>query len=342
MKRPLLWLTATLLAGLACATTASANHVTCGDVITQDTTLDSDLLNCPGDGVVIGADGIRLNLAGHTIDGTGGGDGGQGVDNDAGHDGVEVRRGRIQEFQAAVYFDHGDGGWLHGLTIPNSSGAAFQLFDSDSNTIERNVLSTGIALYADSDGNTIDRNRGNMAGTGVLVAGFDLQRHADGNSISRNRLIGTGDSYGIYVAIADDTVIEGNHVLDHSGTGISVLSDGSRNRVERNTVSYTVEGIALDGFLHDTVVRGNRVADSDTDGIRVSSLTERTLVERNKATRNGDDGIDVDVASATITRNTANFNADLGIEAVAGVTDGGGNRARGNGNPAQCVGVSCN
>ena len=48
---------------------AIATHVSCGDVITQDTTLDSDLVNCPGDGVVIGASGITLDLAGHTIDG---------------------------------------------------------------------------------------------------------------------------------------------------------------------------------------------------------------------------------------------------------------------------------
>ena len=45
----------------------------CGDVITQDTTLDSDLIDCPGDGVVIGASGITLDLAGHTIDGLPGG-----------------------------------------------------------------------------------------------------------------------------------------------------------------------------------------------------------------------------------------------------------------------------
>jgi hypothetical protein len=38
---------------------------------------------------------------------------------------------------------------------------------------------------------------------------------------------------------------------------------------------------------------------------------------------------------------TANDNGDLGIEAVAGVNDGGGNRASGNGNPAQCTGVAC-
>ncbi len=30
---------------------ALANHVQCGDVITQDTRLDSDLVDCPGDGI---------------------------------------------------------------------------------------------------------------------------------------------------------------------------------------------------------------------------------------------------------------------------------------------------
>jgi hypothetical protein len=42
-----------------------------------------------------------------------------------------------------------------------------------------------------------------------------------------------------------------------------------------------------------------------------------------------------------ITANTANDNLDYGIEAVAGVTDGGGNTASGNGNPAQCLNVAC-
>ena len=56
---------------------------------------------------------------------------------------------------------------------------------------------------------------------------------------------------------------------------------------------------------------------------------------------NSDDGIDTDNPQTTITGNIANNNGDLGIEAVPGTTDGGGNLASGNGNPAQCVGVSC-
>src|SRR4051812_39431258 len=38
------------------ASQSFAQHVQCGDVITQDTTLDSDLIGCPADGIVIEGD----------------------------------------------------------------------------------------------------------------------------------------------------------------------------------------------------------------------------------------------------------------------------------------------
>ena len=47
----------------------------------------------------------------------------------------------------------------------------------------------------------------------------------------------------------------------------------------------------------------------------------------------------------TITQNVANLNGEhlnnYGIYVLLGNFDGGGNRARGNGAPEQCVGVSC-
>src|SRR4051812_32546059 len=43
---------------------ALAGTVHCGDTITQDTTLEADLV-CPGDGLVIGSGNVTLNLAGH-------------------------------------------------------------------------------------------------------------------------------------------------------------------------------------------------------------------------------------------------------------------------------------
>jgi hypothetical protein len=62
---------------------------------------------------------------------------------------------------------------------------------------------------------------------------------------------------------------------------------------------------------------------------------------------NGDDGIEIGEggaipgSSVVLTRNTANDNGDFGIEAAPGVTDGGGNKASGNGNPLQCLNVFC-
>jgi parallel beta-helix repeat protein len=252
-----------------------------------------------------------------------------------------VRRGRIQEFYSGVYFDHSNGGTVRGLKI-GPGGTALSLWDSDSNVIERNTLESGINLYADSDANTIDRNTIATAGTLILVAGFGVGRIADGDRITRNRLIGSGDSYGVYALGADDLLVQGNDIRRHSATGVAVTQSNQRNRILGNTIANTgLGGITVDGSARYTEVAGNRVTGAAADGIRLGSSTRDTLVARNVAKRNGDDGIDSDTASATLTGNVANFNFDLGIEAVAGVTDGGGNRAQGNGNPAQCVGVSC-
>ncbi len=67
----------------------------------------------------------------------------------------------------------------------------------------------------------------------------------------------------------------------------------------------------------------------------------RSLLKRNVAKGAEDDGFDIGSRSTTLTRNRAVNNGDLGIEAVPGVNDGGGNRAHGNGDPLQCTNVVC-
>ena len=88
-------------------------------------------------------------------------------------------------------------------------------------------------------------------------------------------------------------------------------------------------------------MRGNLVRRSRVDGIVVVSKDRDSVLLRNVVTRSGDDGFDVDSGRATLTGNRARRNADLGIEAVFGVTDGGGNVASGNQNPVQCLNVTC-
>jgi hypothetical protein len=97
------------------AGSALASHVRCGDTITADTTLDSDLVNCPNNGIVIGADNITLDLNGHTIDGDAtpvdpcpeGEACDVGVVNLAGYDRLTIRGGTIQQFGVGVLVEGG-------------------------------------------------------------------------------------------------------------------------------------------------------------------------------------------------------------------------------------------
>lgn len=127
------------------------------------------------------------------------------------------------------------------------------------------------------------------------------------------------------------------------------LEGGARNLVAWNVVARTLHsGIRLDAYgapVSGNVFRGNIVHGAGVDGIAIDTESAGpvldTLLEANVVIGAEDDGIDVDSPATTLTRNLAVHNGDLGIEAVAGVVDGSGNRAAGNGNPAQCMNVAC-
>ena len=127
------------------------------------------------------------------------------------------------------------------------------------------------------------------------------------------------------------------------GTGIS-LDAGDHNLIARNSVrDPSVAGIGLGfGRAVDNDIRRNRVRGAGEDGLRVLAKAEHTLLRHNLAVGAGDDGLDVNSSTTKLTRNEARRNGDLGIEAVRGVIDGGGNVARHNADPRQCTHIACN
>ena len=295
---------------------ASAGHVSCGQTITEDTTLDSDL-NCTGDGIVIGAPDITLDLGGHTIAGDGGlGD--DGIDNRAGHDGVEVTNGTIQSFGYGVYLIGATQNRLHGLAVSgNDLGIILQI--SAENSVAENQL-TG--------------NR----------SGIDLA-DADRNSVTGNHV--TGACTGIWLLFSDENTVTENEVSGNECTGI-LLDASDQNTVKKNKASGNgTFGIELvdhfgSGGSDQNTIAENKASGNEFDGIQVDSsfFGGENLLLENRTDRNGDDGIDVR-SSATLSENRADRNGDFGILAGSGVTDGGGNEASRNGNPAQCEGVAC-
>ena len=372
---------ALLVAGAAVvgAGPAAARTLGCGEVITVDTTLAGDLVDCPDEGLVIGADDITLDLDGHTIDGDAvspascpveGRVCDVGVDNSAGHRGVTVKGGSIQQFTAGVVVTGGDDNQLRRLTIAQTTNEAIAVGRSARTLIEGNTITDpgfAVVVALESSDTVVSRNvaSGNdeegllVGGTGISVRdnvvsnganGVDVANGASGVRVEGNVLRDVGD--GVIVGVVSDTVVRHNAVTAVGGGelgGFGIILDGAvGTTVDQNTVHVSGPGPAiyvahLDAPTapRDDRVTQNHATSEHADGILVDPDATGTLLAGNAAVRSGDDGIDVDAPGTTLTGNFAAYNHDLGIEAVPGVVDGGGNRAVGNGNPAQCTNITC-
>jgi len=344
---------------------ALANHVSCGDTITADTTLDSDLVNCPNNGVVIGADGITLDLNGRLIDGDGTEFAGcsqnefcdGGVVND-GHDGVTVRQGSVRDFGTGVFVGRARHNRV--LRISSSRNLFFGFLVSDAARSLVRGSSGNDNLAPDGDGMGLfgshhvrilhNSFRHNPLGLHVedstdnLIKGTVISRNGLGILMQANRNAVRGNRCArqdacIIVAPGGRNLITRNRVS--RGMGGVLIEKGRGNVVARNViVRVRRNGVVLFGG-RNSIVRRNRVRRSGDDGLVVKKEADHSLLRRNRARRAGDDGFDVEARSTKLTRNRALRNADLGIEAVRGVIDGGGNIARNNGDRRQCTHIAC-
>ena len=144
---------------------------------------------------------------------------------------------------------------------------------------------------------------------------------------------------GIVVGPGNRNVIARNHVARAQE---SISATGRENLVARNVVvDARGRGISLgvdfadgpDFGGVDNIVRRNVVKRSGGNGFLVNHKGSYVL-KRNVATGAKDDGFDVESRSTRLAKNRATRNAALGIKAVKGVIDGGGNRAQWQRRPA--------
>jgi hypothetical protein len=169
------------------------------------------------------------------------------------------------------------------------------------------------------------------------VMGVSLNRAASRISLRRN-----GD-LGVYMEISDHNHIQKNRMRGHPEGGVIAEGHGNvfnRNRIVRGGGGILITKITDHGAVGN-VVRRNKVRNVRASGIAVDPPPKRTLIKRNHVVGSGRAGISVGSFSTTIRKNRAVRNDRLGIKAVEGVIDGGGNIARHNGDPRQCVNVTC-
>jgi hypothetical protein len=261
---------------------------------------------------------VTLDLGGHTVDGTGTGDGIKASACPFGRvceptSSFTLRNGHVRGFRTGV--DAFDGPFLvEDLVVTQNLITGLSANHAIGATV-RGVLA--------HDNGASGINLGFLEHATVV----DNEAHSNGSGMGGGTVVGS--------------VIDSNNIHDNQFGGLG-FTDVRDNRIAHNRIADSgLYGMFFENGSIRNLLLDNRVIRSGSDGILIDSESPDNTLERNRTDRSGDDGIDVDAPGSTLTRNSANHNGDLGIEAVAGTIDGGKNKAVGNGNPAQCVGVSC-
>lgn len=269
------------------AITQTTHAIQCGDTITTDTTLTANLGPCPSDGLVLSGTEVTLNLNGHTITGSSGGDGlkvqggvvtikGPGTIAKFGT-GISVYAiGGPMMVYNLVLSGNGQGIWTgppfntsnmrilnNVITARNSAGNGITAAQPSNVYIYQNTIS-GYAVGVDLlDGvmGVVDENLITLNQTGILTSFPDyLCFTIRGNRVLFNHGDGirAGHNYGsLEIARMTDTCngaggdIEDNSVNFNGGSGIVVQTGslGSSQSVQDNMVSFNkTDGIAVFGM----------------------------------------------------------------------------------------------
>jgi parallel beta-helix repeat protein len=225
---------ATLLGGLLVVSgpAVSADDL-CGATIVEDVKLHHDL-TCAGVGLVVGADGISINLNGYTIAGSG-------TDvgiNVTGRTDISIRGGTIRGFAAGVRVNtSSDLVITHNEFVANGEGIDLRS-GSIANTIKQNVFrdhtTRAVMLRTDSAGNDIKHNTFTGNRVGILVFGGV-------DNILKKNIVSESSLAGIRLnVIATGNLIKDNLIVSNFA-GIEFLVTPTGSAIGNDLVKNTIE-----------------------------------------------------------------------------------------------------
>jgi large repetitive protein len=301
---------------------AQADQIICGQVITANTTITNSLAGCAGDGLVIGASGITVDLNGQTIQGTGLG---VGIRNN-GHGDVTIRNGALLNFDHGVVLGPGTvRNSVTGLTLSKNEWSAIDLNAASGNHLAQNQLAEigdiGVRLTNGSSDNAI---RGNVVGTGAGDS-FVVELGSHRNWFEGN-VVKTSAGQAVRVNGSSNTMVLANEFAGSSDMGITMTA-APGSVVQANRLGGGGDaGVLLSGGTA-SVVRFNAFGQSSDAGVILEGMSN-SLVKGNSLTSAGDAAIVLrgDSSDIRVIDNTASHASDAGIF----ISDGGANTVRGN------------
>jgi hypothetical protein len=265
----------------------SEPEISCGETITENTTLDADLA-CPEGTeytIVIGASNITLDLGGHTLSGHAPGTGVL----SAGYDHITIRNGTIEGFNDGVFLIDTQTATVENLTIRNldindPSHFIFGVHIDSSQGIVVREMQFEFLIVAHKEAveifySTVDVSnievRGGGAGVSFSFAGgvCDPVNAPSNGSVINSRF---SDVYGagIWIACSSSALIENNDFSTPPGTGVGIMGDAPFSGavtgliVRNNTIHDAMIGIEFRG-IRDSNISNNHIFDNQIWGIAI-------------------------------------------------------------------------
>ena len=254
----------------------------CGQVVTQDVTLTSDL-NCDnGDGLIVGAPGITINLNGYSITGPQGG----------GEAGGEAN-------PTTANSGSGDSGEANNEANDEANNEANDEADNEANDEADNeanpttansgtgdssvtpVSTQGQATDYDGSSGILIANADNVAIQGLgEIAGFSRGvtfLGSSGGAVTDVQLV--NNEIGVVIASSEGTEVSRNTITNN---GIAVVSDASNGGVTafNQIVANLEQGILLLGSS-DNVVAANNMYGNGASGIYLDPMSQRNHIDYN-------------------------------------------------------------
>ena len=238
----------------------AATRASCGDMVFADLRLENDL-TCTGDGLTVSGTGIRINLNGHTIAGSGTG---VGVRVAASKD-VSIHGGTIRGFLQGMFVAGSSGIVIHDNEF-TGNGTAVLLQASSGNTIKANVVwqnSLRAFMLRPNTAGVVSTNNDVVENllidnpTGIFLIS------QPGNTFKGNTISGsTVAAIDLPTPGASGNVIKGN-LLTTSAVGIRFAAGWTGNTILGNT--FQSNACAFQGPSAGNTLQGNTLTGNATD-----------------------------------------------------------------------------
>ena len=273
---------------------ASETTVECSEPISEDTTLDGNMV-CSSSGLSIVTDGVTLDCQGYSISGSG---------SDIGitvssvenvnivnchienflwgiyvYEGnyLQVSGGSISQNNKGMYISSGDGVTVSGVDdfSDNQNNDIYTLHAVSDLTITDSVFSSTDPVYQifivdDSSNILIENNYFYNSGQDISLAGIaiDFNSGVSGTEVKGNHFEDDGSGINYYDPVGSHE-ISGNYFLDMENYGISLQTadSGAEFAIDSNEFFWVDEdagiGIQFTGWNADTTVSNNYIVGAE-------------------------------------------------------------------------------